>query len=57
MNERIDAEKLLDCNYGFTMRRLIHSIVNIWLQHPDSHIVISKVDLDKAYHYLHATPL
>ena len=56
MNERIDAEKLLHYNYGFTMRRLIHSIVSIRLQHPDRHIVIFKVDLDKAYCCLHATP-
>ena len=56
MNDRIDTAKLLHCNYGFTMRRLIHSIVTVRLQHPTSHIVISKVDLDKAYRRLHATP-
>ena len=56
MNERIDAEKLLHCNFGFTMRRLIHIIVTIRLQHPAHHIVISKVDLDKAYRCIHATP-
>ena len=33
MNERIDADKLLHCNYGLTMKRLIHSIVTIQLQH------------------------
>ena len=55
MNDRIDTDKLLHCNNGFTMRHLIHSIVTIWLQHPNRHIVISKVDLDKAYHRLHAT--
>ena len=56
MNDRIDAEKLLHCNYGFAMRQLIHSNVTIRLQYPNRHIVISKVDLDKAYCCLHVTP-
>ena len=36
-SSNIDTEKLLHCNYGFTMRQLIHSIVTIWLQHPNYH--------------------
>ena len=47
MNDCINTDKLLHCNYGFTMRGLIHSIIMILLQHPNCHIVISKVDLRK----------
>ena len=49
VNERIDRTSLLDCNYGFTLQRLIHAVLVLRHRHPLSPILLSKVGLDSAY--------
>ena len=56
VNERIDRTSLLDCNYGFTLQRLIHAVLVLRHRHPLSPILISKVDLDSAYRRMHCSP-
>ena len=48
MSDRIFRGKLVDCTYGCTLRRIFHAIVAYRLQHPNTPILISKMDFDKA---------
>ena len=55
VNDRISSNKLVDCTYGYTLRRILHAIVAYRLQHPHVPILISKIDFDKAYRRVHVS--
>ena len=55
VNDRISSDKLVDCIYGYTLRRIFHAIVAYHLQHPNIPILISKIDFDKAYRCVHVS--
>ena len=55
MNDRISSDKLVDCTYGYTLRRILHAIVAYRLQRPNTPILISKIDFDKAYWCVHVS--
>ena len=42
-------ESLEPCDYGHWLRRILHSVHFMHLQHPLSLVLISKADLDSAY--------
>ena len=49
VNDRISSDKLFDCTYGYTLRRLLHATVAYRLPHPHDPILISMTDFDRAY--------
>jgi len=49
VNDRISSDKLFDCTYGYTLRRLLHATVAYRLPHPHDPILISTIDFDRAY--------
>jgi hypothetical protein len=53
VNERVIKENLPHCLYSFTLLRVLHYIISLRQRHPTSHILISKFDLDSAYHRCH----
>ena len=36
VNDRISSDELVDCTYGYTLRRILHAIVAYRLQHPNT---------------------
>ena len=53
VNSRVQEEKLHDCMYGSCLLRLIHAIVEFRRRHPNSKILLQKIDFKSAYRRLH----
>mmetsp|Transcript_1089 Transcript_1089/g.1714 ORF Transcript_1089/g.1714 Transcript_1089/m.1714 type:complete len:831 (+) Transcript_1089:2296-4788(+) len=56
INDRVLLDLLPPCKYGHTLHRIIHAIIALRLRDPQARILISKIDLDKAYRRLHSAP-
>ena len=56
VNNRTLDELLLPCIYGQSLRRILHSLLEMSQSHPKTKIYMSKYDLDAAYRRLHVNP-
>ena len=54
VNNRIQRESLQSCFYGFCLLRILHTISEMRSICPTRRILIVKIDLDAAYHQIHA---
>ena len=54
LNKRTDKTQLEPCSYGHCLRRILHFVHFLRLQHPDTPILLSKTDLDSAYRRMHS---
>lgn len=53
VNSRVQHEKLLECLYGWALKRLLHAIIYYRTQYPSTPLVIAKYDLKAAYRRIH----
>jgi len=53
VNKRVIKECLPNCMYSFALLRILHYIISLRSKHPTKRILISKFDLDSAYHRCH----
>ena len=53
VNSRLIKEEIQECRFGYCLRRLIHTIVDLRRRHPHLRIYISKIDFKSAYRRLH----
>ncbi len=56
INQRTIEELLPDVQYGYTLLRFLHLIHHLRKHNPQSHILMNKVDIEKAYRRFHTTP-
>ena len=56
INHDVDQDLLDDCNYGFCLRRVSHSIHSLWFRQSLLRILLTKIDFDVAYRRKHVTP-
>jgi hypothetical protein len=54
LNKRVDKDLLEPCMYGHCLQCIITFIAHLCWLHPDTPILMSKMDLDAAYHHIHA---
>ena len=54
VNNAVQEELLQTCIYGQCLRRILHSIHNMRVNHTDKKIYMSKYDMDAAYRRLHS---
>jgi hypothetical protein len=53
VNSRVDEHKLLNCLYGWALKRFLHAIVYYRLKYPTTPLAIAKYDLKAAYRRIH----
>ena len=53
VNQRIPKSSLTACNYGFTLRRVVHMIVSLRGKFPDAPLLMGKLDFKSAYRRMH----
>ncbi|KAL7526102.1 hypothetical protein ACHAWF_006679, partial [Thalassiosira exigua] len=56
INQRVHKDDLPPTHYGFALLRALHKIHHIRWENPKCRILGNKVDIDKAYRRLHASP-
>ena len=56
VNDRVRADELTPCMYGWAFLRFIHAIVWLRLCHPELRILLTKTDWKAAYRRLHNHP-
>jgi hypothetical protein len=55
VNSRVQEEKLLDCLYGWALKRFLHAIVHYRSRFPITPLVMANYDLKAAYRRIHFT--
>jgi hypothetical protein len=53
VNSRVRQDELMDCFYGWALKRFLHAIVHYWLRFPTTPLLLAKYDLKAAYHRVH----
>jgi hypothetical protein len=53
VNSRVQKENLPFCMYSFVLQRLLHFIIHLRQNHPETKIFLFKFDLDAAYRRCH----
>ena len=53
VNSRVDTDQLQDCMFGHCIIRIIHYITVLRQRHPDTPILIQKIDFKSAYRRAH----
>ena len=53
VNSRVIEEELQECKFGYCLLRIIHFIVALRMVHPNTPIVIQKIDWKSAYRRIH----
>ncbi|KAL7540306.1 hypothetical protein ACHAWF_006646 [Thalassiosira exigua] len=56
INQRVDKDDLPPTHYGFALLGALHKVHHIRWKNPNCRILGNKVDIDKAYRRIHASP-
>jgi hypothetical protein len=53
VNSRVRTEELMDCLYGWSLKRFLHAIVHYRRRFPSTPLLLAKYDLKAAYRRVH----
>lgn len=56
INQRVIEDLVPEVYFGYTLLRLLHGIHHLRFNHPNTRILLNKVDIEKAYRRLHVHP-